>query len=919
MINRRARPDAYRSKRDYVAADFASRTMRWTGIIVAAVRDLPPARPDVGAGEPGLRRAATRTTTSSRRFERVPVALVYVVANLALGVHLYHGAWSLFQSMGWVRPWRRQFATVFAAVDRARQRLLPAGRHVRGGQLSLDARVDDPAGLDPARRGTTTASRSGWSTRPTSGASRSSSSAPAWRARSAAATLAELGYEVEVFTFHDSPRRAHSIAAQGGINAAKDYRNDGDSIFRLFYDTIKGGDFRSREANVYRLAQVSNEIIDQATAQGVPFAREYGGLLDNRSFGGAQVSRTFYARGQTGQQLLLGAYQAMMRQVAAGKVKLHTRTEMLDVVVARGQRARDHHARPADAARSSRTRAHAVVLATGGYSNAFFLSTNAKASNATAIWRAHKRGAAFANPCFTQIHPTCIPQSDDTQSKLTLMSESLRNDGRIWVPLKVGDDRAPGTIPEDERDYFLERRYPAFGNLVPRDVASRAAKGMIDEDRGVGPRRNGVYLDFADAISRLGMDVIRARYGNLFQMYERITGEDPYEVPMRIYPAPHYTMGGLWVDYDLMTTVPGLYAIGEANFSDHGANRLGASALMQGLADGYFILPVTIGDYLAPLLGPRAAATPTTTRSWPPRRRSASASRTTCAREGEHSVDWFHRELGKVLWEACGMARNGPGLEHAMAEIAALHERFKAGVKVLGDDETLNQSLEKAGRVDDFFEVAQLMCRDALHREESCGGHFREEHQTPDGEALRDDDNFAYVAAWEYTGGEPILHKEHAHLPARAAVAAELRMRLTLRIWRQAGPVGAGRLRDLRGRRRHATRCRSSSCSTLLNERLDRRGPRAGRVRVRLPRGHLRLVRADDRRPGARPAARHGDLPAAHAAASPTATRSPSSPCALGRLPDHQGPRRRPRARSTASSRPAASSPRRPAARPTRT
>ena len=575
---------------------------------------------------------------------------------------------------------------------------------------------------------------------------------------SAAATLAELGYEVTVFTFHDTPRRAHSIAAQGGINAAKDYRNDGDSIFRLFYDTIKGGDFRSREANVYRLAQVSNEIIDQATAQGVPFAREYGGLLDNRSFGGAQVSRTFYARGQTGQQLLLGAYQAMMRQVAAGKVKLHTRTEMLDVVVHEGQ-ARGVVVRNLLTGEISSHSAHAVVLATGGYSNAFYLSTNAKASNATAIWRAHKRGAAFANPCFTQIHPTCIPPSDETQSKLTLMSESLRNDGRIWVPLKPGDDRPPNAIPEDERDYFLERRYPAFGNLVPRDVASRAAKAMVDANRGVGPRRNGVYLDFADAISRLGMDVIRSRYGNLFQMYERITGEDPYEVPMRIYPAPHYTMGGLWVDYALMTTVPGLYAIGEANFSDHGANRLGASALMQGLADGYFILPITIGDYLAPLLG--------TTPLDPGHEAFASAEaevrewiRHFLELDGEHSVDWFHRELGKILWEACGMARNGPALQQAMGEIAALHERFRSGVRVLGDDETLNQSLEKAGRVDDFFEVAQLMCRDALHREESCGGHFREEHQTPDGEALRDDDNFAYVAAWEYTGGEPILHKE---------------------------------------------------------------------------------------------------------------------------------------------------------------
>jgi succinate dehydrogenase / fumarate reductase flavoprotein subunit len=561
---------------------------------------------------------------------------------------------------------------------------------------------------------------------------------------SAAATLAELGYHVKVFTFHDSPRRAHSIAAQGGINAAKDYRNDGDSIFRLFYDTIKGGDFRSREANVYRLAQVSNEIIDQATAQGVPFAREYGGLLDNRSFGGAQVSRTFYARGQTGQQLLLGAYQAMMRQVAAGRIELHTRTEMLDVVVQDG-RARGIVVRDLLNGQVTSHSAHAVVLATGGYSNAFFLSTNAKASNATAIWRAHRRGAAFANPCFTQIHPTCIPQSDDTQSKLTLMSESLRNDGRIWVP--DGD----GT-----RDYYLERRYPAFGNLVPRDVASRAAKAMIDEGKGVGPRKNGVYLDFADAISRLGEQTIRERYGNLFQMYERITGEDPYKVPMRIYPAPHYTMGGLWVDYDLMTTIPGLYAIGEANFSDHGANRLGASALMQGLADGYFILPVTIGDYLAPLLGEEPLAT------GEPAFAQAEAAvaddvHALLSVKGSHSVDHFHRELGRILWAECGMARNGAGLTQAMSEITALHEEFRRDVRVLGDGASLNQSLEKAGRVDDFFELAELMCRDALHREESCGGHFREEHQTPDHEALRNDDDFAYVAAWEYPGR---LHKE---------------------------------------------------------------------------------------------------------------------------------------------------------------
>jgi succinate dehydrogenase / fumarate reductase flavoprotein subunit len=576
---------------------------------------------------------------------------------------------------------------------------------------------------------------------------------------SAVATLAELGYDVKAFTFHDSPRRAHSIAAQGGINATKDYRNDGDSIFRLFYDTVKGGDFRAREANVYRLAQVSGEIIDQATAQGVPFAREYGGLLDNRSFGGVQVSRTFYARGQTGQQLLLGAYQAMSRQVAAGTVELHTRTEMLDVVVHDG-RAAGVVVRDLLTGEVSSHSAHAVVLATGGYSNVFFLSTNAKASNATAIWRAHRRGAAFANPCFTQIHPTCIPQSDDTQSKLTLMSESLRNDGRIWVPLRPGDDRPPDRIPEAERDYYLERRYPAFGNLVPRDVASRASKAMIDEDRGIGPRRNGVYLDFAEAIARLGVETIRERYGNLFQMYERITGEDPYRVPMRIYPAPHYTMGGLWVDYDLMTTIPGLYAIGEANFSDHGANRLGASALMQGLADGYFILPMTIGDYLAPRLGEEPLPTdhPAFAAS------EAEVSErvgTLLSTTGRHSVDHFHRELGRILWQHCGMARNGPGLAQAIHDIAALRKQFHADVRVLGDGESLNQSLEKAGRVSDFFELAELMCRDALHREESCGGHFRQEHQTPDHEALRDDDHFAYVAVWEYRGAKPhALHKE---------------------------------------------------------------------------------------------------------------------------------------------------------------
>jgi succinate dehydrogenase / fumarate reductase flavoprotein subunit len=561
---------------------------------------------------------------------------------------------------------------------------------------------------------------------------------------SAAATLAEAGYAVKAFTFHDTPRRAHSIAAQGGINAAKDYRNDADSVFRLFYDTVKGGDFRAREANVYRLAQVSTQIIDQAAAQGVPFAREYGGLLENRSFGGVQVSRTFYARGQTGQQLLLGAYQALMRQVDARQVELHTRTEILDVVVHDGRAAGVvvRNLLTGDVRSHS---AHAVVLATGGYSNVFYLSTNAKNSNATAIWRAYKRGAAFANPCFTQIHPTCIPQSDDTQSKLTLMSESLRNDGRIWVPDEAGDP-----------NYYLERRYPAFGNLVPRDVASRAAKVEIDAGHGVGPRKNGVYLDFADAIARLGEQTIRDRYGNLFEMYERITGEDPYRVPMRISPAPHYTMGGLWVDYDLMTTIPGLYAIGEANFSDHGANRLGASALMQGLADGYFILPVTIGNDLAGRLGEQPVPTSD------PVFRVAEAEvaervRRLLATAGRHSVDHFHRELGRLMWEHCGMAREAPGLEEAIAEIAALRDAFHADVRVLGDGESLNQSLEKAGRVADFFELAELMCRDALAREESCGGHFRTEHQTPDGEALRDDEAFSHAAAWEYPG---VRHEE---------------------------------------------------------------------------------------------------------------------------------------------------------------
>ncbi|MFZ0012804.1 MAG: fumarate reductase/succinate dehydrogenase flavoprotein subunit [Acidimicrobiia bacterium] len=567
---------------------------------------------------------------------------------------------------------------------------------------------------------------------------------------SAAATMAELGYNVEVFTFHDTPRRAHSIAAQGGINAAKNYHNDGDSVYRLFYDTLKGGDYRSREANVHRLAEVSLNIIDQATAQGVPFAREYGGLLDNRSFGGAQVSRTFYARGATGQQLLLGAYQAMMRQVETGKVKLHTRSEMLDVVVKDG-RAVGIVVRDLVTGEVTSHSAHAVVLATGGYSNVYYLSTNAMACNVTAAWRAHRKGAAFANPSYTQIHPTCIPASDEFQSKLTLMSESLRNDGRIWVPRSADDNRPANQIPTDDRDYFLERMYPAFGNLVPRDVASRAAKRMVDAGKGVGPLKNGVYLDFATAIDRLGKDVIEDRYSNLFEMYNRITDEDPYQVPMRIYPAPHYTMGGLWVDYNLMTTVPGLYSIGEANFSDHGANRLGASALMQGLADGYFVLPSTIGDYLAGQLGDDVIPTDDVV--------FAEAEEGVSERvngylaiNGSRSVDWFHKELGKIMLDYCGMDRNEPGLQKALSDIPALHDEFKADMRVLGSNESLNQTLERAGRVDDFFELAQVMCLDALAREESCGGHFREEHQSEEGEARRDDENFAYVAAWMWSG-----------------------------------------------------------------------------------------------------------------------------------------------------------------------
>ena len=577
---------------------------------------------------------------------------------------------------------------------------------------------------------------------------------------SAAATLGELGYNVKAFTFHESPRRAHSIAAQGGINAAKNYQNDGDSVHRLFYDTVKGGDYRSREANVHRLAEVSVNIIDQCVAQGVPFARDYGGQLDNRSFGGAQVSRTFYARGQTGQQLLLGAYSAMMRQVAAGTVELFTRKEMLEVVVKDGV-AVGIVVRDLTTGEVTSHSAHAVLLATGGYSNAYYLSTNAMASNVTAAWRAHRKGAFFANACYTQIHPTCIPASDEFQSKLTLMSESLRNDGRIWVPVSADETRPADQIPEAERDYYLERKYPAFGNLVPRDVASRNAKTVVDQGRGVGPLKNGVYLDFSDAINRLGEPVIRERYGNLFDMYERITGENPYQVPMRIYPATHYTMGGLWVDYDLMTTVPGLYALGEANFSDHGANRLGASALMQGLADGYFVIPATIGNFLSGLLGTKPV--PTDDPVFVEAERDV-AERTArwLGVKGTRSVDHYHRELGKIVWDNIGMERTAAGLEKALSEIPALQAEFEKDVRVLGDGEHPNQSLEKVGRVADFFELAQLMARDALHREESCGGHFRAEHQTEEGEAQRDDDNFAYVGAWEWQGPGTAqqLHKE---------------------------------------------------------------------------------------------------------------------------------------------------------------
>lgn len=576
---------------------------------------------------------------------------------------------------------------------------------------------------------------------------------------SAAATLAEQGYQVECFCFQDSPRRAHSIAAQGGINAAKNYQNDGDSIWRLFYDTVKGGDFRAREANVYRLAQVSNNIIDQCVAQGVPFAREYGGYLANRSFGGAQVSRTFYARGQTGQQLLLGAYQALERQIALGAVKMHTRSEMLELVVVDGE-AKGIVTRNLITGKIESHVGDAVVLGTGGYGNVFYLSTNAKGCNVTAAFRAHKKGAAFANPCYTQIHPTCIPVSGDYQSKLTLMSESLRNDGRIWVPKQAGDKRSPDQISEEERDYYLERKYPSFGNLAPRDISSRSAKEACDSGRGIGEMGNGVYLDFADAINRLGENVVRERYGNLFHMYSKITGENPYKVPMRIYPASHYTMGGLWVDYNLMSTIPGLFVIGEANFSDHGANRLGASALMQGLADGYFVLPYTIANYLARITPGQVSADHAEFKK--AEEETTEKTNKLLSIKGKKNVDDFHRELGKIVWDKCGMARDAAGLKEALKKIPEIREEFWENVNIHGSNNELNQSLERAGRVADFIEFAELLCEDALDRNESCGGHFRTEYQTEEGEALRNDKDYCYVAAWEHqgVGKKPKLHKE---------------------------------------------------------------------------------------------------------------------------------------------------------------
>ena len=686
----------------------------------------------------------------------------------------------------------------------------------------------------------------------------------------AAATLAELGYDVACFCFQDSPRRAHSIAAQGGINAAKNYQNDGDSVHRLFYDTVKGGDFRSRESNVHRLAEVSLDIIDQSTAMGVPFAREYGGTLANRSFGGAQVSRTFYARGQTGQQLLLGVYSAMSRQIGAGKIKMFPRTEMLDLVVDETTgRASGIVVRDLITGAISSHAAHAVILATGGYGNVFYLSTNAKGCNVTAAYRAYKRGAGFANPCFTQIHPTCIPVSGDYQSKLTLMSESLRNDGRVWVPLARDDiKKHPDEIAENNRDYYLERKYPAFGNLSPRDIASRAAKEQCDDGRGVGPGGRGVYLDFRDAIKRDGKDRIEERYGNLFEMYERITGEDPYRVPMRIYPAVHYAMGGLWVDYQLMTTVPGLFCLGEANFSDHGANRLGASALMQGLADGYFIIPYTLGNYLAGV--PAASIADPGGAAFEDAEREVRAKLDRLVEvRGKRSIDSFHKELGHLLWEDCGMTRSKASLEHALAEIPKLRERFWADVTVLGDRDSFNQSLEKAGRVADFLEFGELMCRDALTREESCGGHFRVEHATPDGEAKRDDEHFCHAAVWEYAGEDPDPACRAARVRERQARDQELQVsdaQLESRVARVASGLARGhrQVRALPRQRRVDPRLVPGDARHP--ERAARRqGRRAGRVRSRLPRGHLRHVLADDQRPATWRAQDHDDLPAPHA------------------------------------------------------
>ncbi len=698
---------------------------------------------------------------------------------------------------------------------------------------------------------------------------------------SAAATLGEAGYVVKSFCYQDSPRRAHSIAAQGGINAAKNYKGDGDSVYRLFYDTIKGGDYRSRESNVYRLAQVSVNIIDQCVAQGVPFAREYGGLLDNRSFGGVQVSRTFYARGQTGQQLLIGAYQALERQVAAGTVQRYTRHEMVELIVVDG-RARGIIVRDMVTGEIETYFADVVVLASGGYGNVFFLSTNAMGCNVTATWRAHRKGAYMANPCYTQIHPTCIPVSGAHQSKLTLMSESLRNDGRIWVPKNKADcDKNPRDIPEEDRDYYLERIYPSFGNLVPRDIASRQAKNMCDEGRGVGPEvdgvRRGVYLDFAEAIERLGREAIEDKYGNLFDMYARITGEDPYEVPMRIYPAVHYVMGGLWVDYDLQSTIPGLFVTGEANFSDHGANRLGASALMQGLADGYFVLPNTIRDYLAD--GPFDKV---------PEDHPAVVEAQQSVQQridhfmnnnGTRSVDSYHRELGNIMWEFCGMERTEDGLKKAIDLIRTLKDDFWRNVKVLGTADSLNQSLEQAGRVADFLELGELMCIDALNRRESCGGHFRAESQTEDGEALRHDDQYSYVAAWEWAGegreagpaqGEPGLR-------VRRDEAEELQvMRLTLKIWRQADAAHRRPDAHLR-RRRRLPRHVVPRDARRAQRAAERRGRGAGRLRLRLPRGHLRHVRADDQRRG-RTAPRSPPPASCTCGRSRTARRSPSSP-----------------------------------------